>query len=94
MDLNKLLSDWHEAGRNRFESNYNALNYDSYSPKRSVEKTKYICLDEGNSGAFIIDKTDGSVYRIKSKYGVPNKKKLCGNIGAITGSELNRLRWW
>ena len=94
MDLNKLLTDWHEAGRAAFESNSGSLVYDEYAPKFAHEKRKYICLDVRSSGAFIVDKTDGNVYRLKSAYGVPNKKKLCGNIETITGVDLNRLRWW
>ena len=94
MNLDKLLKDWHEAGRAEFEATYENLVYDEQYFKAAIEKKKYICLDERNSGAFLIDKTDGNVYRIKSKYGVPNKKKLCGHIDTITGADLNRLRWW
>ena len=92
--LEKLISDWHEAGRAAFEKKYNSLKYDSYHPKRVVEKTKYFYLDEGNSGAFIVDKATGTIWRLKSKYGVPNKKKVCGNVNTITGEHLDRLRWW
>lgn len=94
MNLDKLMSDWHEAGRAAFEKTYENLNYDEYSRKRAVDRKKYISLDVANSGAFIIEKSNGNVYRLKSKYGVPNKKKLCGHVDTITGEDLHRLRWW
>lgn len=91
----QLCKDWHEAGRADFKRDYDNLAYDgpSYN-KRAVEKKKYICLDEGNSGSFIVDKTNGNIYRLKSKYGVPNKKKLVGHIDTVTGERLYELRWW
>jgi hypothetical protein len=92
--IDVLLHEWHEAGRADFEASYHNLNYDSCSPKVAREKSKYINLDEDHSGAFMLDKTDGNIYRIKSAYGVPNKRKLAGNIDTITGDVLNRLRWW
>jgi hypothetical protein len=90
----KLAKEWHEAGRNYFEQAYPVLDYDNYAPKKVIEKRKYINLDEGNSGAFLIDKTDGLVYRIKSAYGVPNKKKCLGHINVVTGDKLNHYRWY
>jgi len=90
--IEKLLTDWHEAGRASFEKNYHNLNYDTYTPKRMVVKAKYIYLDDGTSGAFILEKSTGNIYRIKSKYGVPNRKKLIGNIETITGKELSSFR--
>ena len=92
--IKKLLDDWHEAGRDRFEKSYQNLDYDSYTPKRMVIKSKYIYLDDGNSGAFILEKSTGDIFRIKSKYGVPNRKKLVGNIENITGVALSRFRWY
>lgn len=92
--IEQLLKDWHEAGRTRFEKSYPNLDYDTYAPKSMKDKAKYIYLDDGDSGAFILEKDNGIIYRLKSKYGVPNKRKVCGNIATITGGDLDRLRWW
>lgn len=91
----KLCKEWHEIGRESFNRRYENLDYDSKNyVKRVVEKKKYICLDEGSSGAFILDKTDGTIYRLKSKYGVPNKKKIVGHIDTVTAADLHKYRWW
>lgn len=92
--IEQLLRDWHEAGRNHFEKTFKNLDYDKQCHKHAVYKKKYIYLDEGSSGAFILDKETELIYRIKSKYGVPNKRKCLGTLGEVTGEELNRLRWY
>ena len=92
--LEQLVKDWHEEGRAEFEAQYKNLDYDSESYLKTViEKVKYYYLNDGNSGAFIIEKLTGDVFCIKG-YGVPNKKKYCGNVNGITGEVLNRLRRW
>jgi len=93
--LEQLVKDWHEAGRAEFEGKYSNLNYDAPEYAKTVkEKSKYFYLDEGTSGAFVVEKLTGDVYCIKG-YGVPNRKKVCGNIhNGITGEVLNRLRRW
>ena len=96
--LKQLAKDWHEAGRLEFNKQYQNLDYDRDQGKRVVEARKYFYLDQACgisfSGAFIVDKATGTVWRLKSKYGVPNKRKVCGNIAEITGEKLTRLRWW
>jgi len=92
--LEKLAKDWHEAGRADFEKSYENLNYDNYAPKSVKEARKHYYLDEKTGGAFIVDKATGTVWRLKSKYGLPNKRKVCGNVETITGNDLYRLRWW
>lgn len=55
------------------------------SPDKVVVKPrkKYIALDIGASGAFLVDAADGEIYNIKA-YGVPDKnKKLKANIGNV-----------
>jgi len=99
MMIETLLNEWHEAGRAEFTDNYENLDYDKDQAKRAVEKKKYVCLDVASgsaswSGAFILDKETGIIYRIKSMYGVPNPKKVVGKLGEITGYTLNRLRRW
>lgn len=64
---------------------------DSYKVT-SKEKKKYFYIDMGNSGAFMIDKTDNQVYNIKG-YGVINRKKCYGSVFDLDGVRLHGLRW-
>ena len=89
-----LLADWHTAARAVFQRQTPALNYDSYAPKRAVYRRKYVLLDEGKSGAFIVERATGDIYRLKSKYDVPNFQKPVGTLGTVPGSDLAQLRWW
>jgi len=45
---------------------------------------------------WIVDKAIGTIWRLKSKYGRPNKRKVCGNVNDpdMNGDKLHRLRWW
>lgn len=105
--VEQVLEQWHEAGRTDFESNYTNLDYDSkgYSKHYHVGG-KYVRLDRGDSGAFMVEIESGIVYEIKG-YGVPNKKKIVGVLwnpkfhGAqledaryIRGSYDNRAHVW
>lgn len=64
-----FVTAWHENGRIGWS--YDALEYDSYCKKHVKERTKYIALDEGTSGRFLVDKATGMMWSIKA-YGVPN----------------------
>jgi hypothetical protein len=70
--VNEFLGLWHENGRRYFESSYSRLDYDSdtYS-KFARDRRKYIALDQGTSGVFLVDKQTEEVYTI-SGYGRPN----------------------
>ena len=92
--IQQLLHDWHESGRAAFEAQYKALKYDRERQKRATDRQKYIALDEGHSGAWLVDRATGDVYNIKSKYGVPDKSKRLGHIDTVTGEELHQYRWW
>lgn len=92
--IDELIKDWHEAGRADFERNFKSLGYDIYAEKKAVDKSRYVCLDEKTSGAFLLDKETLVIYRIKSKYGVPNFSKVIGKLGVVTGEKLFRSRWW
>lgn len=92
--LEQLAREWHEAGRREFETRSPNLDYDSYYPKKVLEKAKYFYLNEGNSGAFLVEKETGNVYRLKSAYGVPNKRKCLGHYEELTGERLHVHRWW
>lgn len=81
-----LLPEWHEAGRNFFERQYENLDYDSPSYAHTAkERRKYVALDSGTSGAFLLDKSTGDIFNIKA-YGVPKSK--VGNINGMTGGRL------
>ena len=92
--IEKLLKEWHEAGRAEFTNRYSSLTYDDIAyQKKAVEKRKYICLDVGTSGAFLVDKTTGEIWGIKA-YGVPHHGKFIGKLGEVTGKTLHERRWW
>lgn len=60
--------------------------YESTKPGtwHAVERKKYIALDIGGSGAFLVDKDSGELFNIKS-YGTPDKnKKQKADIGNIS----------
>lgn len=88
-----LLAEWHEAGRAEFEQTFPHLTYDTYLPKRLIVKRRYLYLDEGTSGAWMVERATGDVFSIKA-YGVPDRKKRLGHLKEITGADLHRLRWW
>ena len=83
-----LAKKWHEVGRKSFETHCKNLDYDTYAPKTVKEKKKYFYMDEGTSGAYLVDKVSGNVYHIKSCYGVPNPKKCLGHFESVTGEML------
>lgn len=75
-----FLTAWHEAGRAEFVRLYDMLDYDSYATKVAKTRRKYIALNRGGSGVFLIDRATSDVYSIKA-YGVPNRK--LGSLAAI-----------
>jgi hypothetical protein len=93
--IKEILHNWHEAGRAEFEANYPNLNFDSpdYSTHFHVG-AKYIRLDVGSSGAFLLDSTTGLIYGIKG-YGQVDKKKVAGDASDpnFTGASLYNLRF-
>lgn len=72
--IQEALTAWHEAGRADFERSYQNLDYDSPNyVKIAKERKKYIALDRGGSGAFLVDKATGDVFVIKG-YGVAGRR--------------------
>ena len=65
--IEEILRQWHESGREDFERGYTSLDYDSptYSKHFHVGG-KYIRLDAGTSGAFMVEIESGIVYEIKA----------------------------
>ena len=60
----------------------------------SVTKKKYINIDFGTSGAFMVEKATGDIFNIKG-YGQINRKKHRGNIfdPALDTQKLHAERW-
>jgi hypothetical protein len=54
-------------------------------------RVKFICVDIGTSGAFMVEKATGELYNIKA-YGVPDRnKKAKADIGNIFTADLSKL---
>ena len=89
----RLLAEWHEAGRTEYETAYPHLAYDQDQAKTATRRHKYIALDIGKSGAWLVDRITGEVFNIKA-YGTPDRQKRLGTIDTITGGDLHKYRWW
>lgn len=78
--LLEVLDQWHEA-----QWQYNPclltgrVNYDEREEKHAHVGAKYVRLDVGTSGAWMLEAETGIIYGIKG-YGVADKKKVAGNI--------------
>lgn len=59
--------------------------------------TKFIYIDFGGSGAYLVEKTTGEIYNIASAYGVPDKNKKVkadlGNIFTADPQFVYERRW-
>ena len=90
----EFLTLWHENGREAFRKSYPSLDYDGpHYAKTAKDRKKYIALDDGSSGAFLLDKATEEVFRIKG-YGV--KGRCIGTLDSLIASyreanEQNRL---
>jgi hypothetical protein len=91
----KVLDQWHEAHRAEYiRSGYTQPNFDTQEEKHGHIGGKYMRLDVGGSGAWMLEMATGDVYQIKG-YGKIDKKKCGGNIYApdFDGSVLFRDRF-
>jgi len=74
---------WHEAEREAWNrNNYTApgMDHDTYNRKSVKDRgAKWIAVDRGTSGHYMIRKADGLVFHIKG-YGVPHLKKCIGHV--------------
>jgi hypothetical protein len=88
------MNEWHAVSKADYYRRFpdTTLSYDSLYPHTAKEKSKYIYLDEGTSGAYILEKATGDIYRIKG-YGVINRARVIGNLETITGTDLFLKRW-
>ena len=80
--IEQILSQWHEAHRAQFvrDGLTNLLgSFDLQEKKHCHVGAKYMRLDVGGSGAWMLEIATGVVYGIKG-YGTPDKKKIAGDI--------------
>lgn len=95
----EFLALWHENGREHFARCYPHLYatgaYDSpaYAKTAKDRGRKYIALDDGTSGRFLLEKATGEVWTIKA-YGRPNRR--VSTLGGLIreyreANERNRL---
>lgn len=71
-EVQAFLVAWHENGRASFERDCPNLNWDTYEPHAAKDRRRFVALDRGGSGCFLLEKTTGMVYSIKA-YGVPKR---------------------
>jgi hypothetical protein len=79
--LKQVLDQWHEAHRADYMKNYKPEGnwFDEREEKHAHVGDKYIRLDVGGSGAWMLEAETGIVYGIKG-YGKVDKKKIAGDI--------------
>lgn len=93
----QVLKQWHEAHRQDFiKSGYDNLmaSFDDREQKHAHLGAKYIRLDVGGSGAWMLEAETGIIYGIKG-YGKVDKKKIAGDINdpSFDGAVLFRDRF-
>lgn len=88
IEVRLFLLAWHENGRATFSRQYPtafmAAHYDAPDGCLKTAKDRgrrWIALDEGSGGVFLLDKATGEVYTIKA-YGRPNRK--IGTLASLT----------
>lgn len=85
--IQQVLDDWHAA-----EAIEKGIKFANQHEKVAREGSRYIRLDAGNDGAYMMDKSDGTIYRIRS-YGEANLQQPVGNIATVDGATLHALRY-
>lgn len=83
--IKRLLAAWHEneVKTNRVGTADPQKFYDQFHQKSAKDRKKFIALDMGGSGHFLVDRLTEQVYSIKG-YGVPNLKKPRGTVDFLT----------
>jgi hypothetical protein len=78
--LLQVLDQWHEAHRQEFiKSGFHSESFDEREEKHAHVGDKYVRLDVGGSGAWMLEAETGIIYNIKG-YGKVDKKKIAGDI--------------
>ena len=82
----EFITLWHENGRASFERSYANLDYDcEHYRKAAKEARRYIHLNDGTSGRFLLDRNTGEVWGIKA-YGVRHPGKFAGTLDQLIAS--------
>lgn len=94
--LIEVLDQWHEAQRIAQHSDRVDFNshFDEREEKHAHVGEKYVRLDVGTSGAWMLELFTGDIFGILA-YGKVNRKKCAGNINDpdFTGAVLFRDRF-
>ncbi len=102
--LLEVLDQWHEAHRADWNRGYVNMSpesqetygkhFDQREEKHAHVGAKYVRLDTGTSGAWMLDASTGDIFSIKA-YGQVDRKKCAGNINnpAFNGEVLFRDRF-
>jgi hypothetical protein len=93
----RVMNQWHEAHRAEFVSSGYTHALESFNEREEKHGHiggKYMRLDTGTSGAFMLELATGDVYGIKG-YGKIDKKKCSGNIyePGFDGATLFKTRF-
>lgn len=94
-EVEQLLQNWHEADRrgDAVPPNKGYADYNREHAKTWKDGYTFLKLNDGTSGAFMLEKATGKIYCIKS-YGVVDSRKCVGLLGEVTGASLVKNRWW
>lgn len=81
--IEQLMKAWHENQTQvgNLKGLHEAVT-SSYT-KKAIDRTKFIALNMGGSGHFLVDRKTEMVYSIKG-YGIPNLKKPRGTVEFLT----------
>jgi uncharacterized protein YjbI with pentapeptide repeats len=99
--LKQVLDQWHAAHKADYFKSYNTewvedhkANFDAHEEKHAHVGDKYIRLDTGTSGAWMLEAETGAIYSIKG-YGKVNKTKCVGDISDpdFDGADLFKYRF-
>lgn len=92
-EIARVLREWADDERPRFEKQYDNLKYDEWRLPIFKEKRDYVNLDMTRSGgAFMVEKSTGNVFCIKG-YGTADRRKYLGRIQDIDGAKLYRFHY-
>ncbi len=95
--LLEVMDQWHEAHRAQFVQDgftRSLETFDAHEEKHAHVGAKYVRLDVGTSGAWMLELSTGDIYGIKG-YGQVDRKKCVGNIldPAFNGAALFTYRF-
>ena|SRR5947207_2529513 len=93
MDLDAKIQEMVQALQTSVNARHQANGYTSFPPEKVTAKarSKFVAVDIGDSGAFLVEKETGEMFNIKA-YGVPDRnKKRKADIGNIFTADLSKI---